>query len=117
MNIVAPEKIHFKIGNNGAATKIFRKGYFGKPFKIKKIGFGSRLCVGKVLGIPQHPFKRTVTLSYLFKNKYDLNFNFILNYQDKSIYTNKNKNKTKKGKKNIYIFGFDLGFNLGPTYP
>ena len=78
------------------ATKIFLKGYFGKPFKIikkNKIGFGSRLCVGKVLGTPQHPFKKTVTLNYLFKNKYDLNFNFILNYQEKSIYTNKNKNK------------------------
>ena len=49
--------------------------------------------MGKVLGTPQHPFKRTVTLSYLFKNKYDLNFNFILNYQEKSIYTNKNKIK------------------------
>ena len=75
--------------------------------------------MGKVLGTPQHPFKKTVTLSYLFKNKYDLNFNFILNYQEKSIYTNKNKNKkTKKRNKNIfYIFGLDLGFDLGPTYP
>ena len=74
--------------------------------------------MGKVLGTPQHPFKRTVTLSYLFKNKYDLNFNFILNYQEKSIYTNKNKNKQKRKEKNIfYIFGLDLGFNLGPTYP
>ena len=53
---------------------------------------------------PQHQFKRTVTLSYLFKNKYDLNFNFILNYKEKSIYTNKNKNKTKKGKKIIFTF-------------
>ena len=74
--------------------------------------------MGKVLGTPQHPFKKTVTLSYLFKNKYDLNFNFILNYQEKLIYTNKNKNKTKKRKKNnFYIFGLDLGFDLGPTYP
>ena len=75
--------------------------------------------MGKVLGTPQHPFKKTVTLSYLFKNEYDLNFNFILNYQEKLIYTNKNKNKTKKGKNNnnFYIFGLDLGFNLGPTYP
>ena len=75
--------------------------------------------MGKVLGTPQHPFKKTVTLSYLFKNKYDLNFNFILNYQEKSIYTNDNKNKTKKTKEknNFYIFGLDLGFNLGPTYP
>ena len=71
--------------------------------------------MGKVLGTPQHPFKRTVTLSYLFKNKYDLNFNFILNYQEKLIYTNKNKNK--KEKNNFYIFGLDLGFDLGPTYP
>ena len=72
------------------SPKFFKKGYFGKPFKIKKIiGFESRLCVGKMLGTPQHPFKKTVTLSYLFKNKYDLNFNFILNYQEKSIYTNK----------------------------
>ena len=55
----------------------------------------TRLCEGKVLGTSQHPFKRTVTLSYLFKNKYDLNFNFILNYQEKLIYINKNKNKTK----------------------
>ena len=78
----------------------------------------SRLCVGKVLGTPQHPFKRTVTLSHLFKNKYDLNFNFILNYKEKSIYTNKNKIKQKKQEKNnFYIFGLDLGFNLGPTYP
>ena len=75
--------------------------------------------MGKVLGTPQHPFKKTVTLSYLFKNKYDLNFNFILNYQEKLIYTNKNKNKqNKKRKKNIfYFFGLDLGFDLGPTYP
>ena len=70
-----------------------------------------------MLGTPQHPFKRTVTLSYLFKNKYDLNFNFILNYKEKSMYTNKNKNKTKKEKNNFYIFGFNLGFDLGPTYP
>ena len=88
--------------------------------------------MGKVLGTPQHPFKKTVTLSYLFKNKYDLNFNFILNYQEKLIYTNKNKNKTKKSiytnknknkktkkkkQKYFYIFGLDLGFDLGPTYP
>ena len=83
--------------------------------------------MGKVLGTPQHPFKKTVTLSYLFKNKYDLNFNFILNYQEKLIYINKNKNKTKKSiytnknknkQKNIfYFFGLDLGFDLGPTYP
>ena len=90
--------------------------------------------MGKVLGTLQHPFKKTVTLSYLFKNKYDLNFNFILNYQEKSIYTNKNKinkksiytnknknkNKQKKRKKKkyfFYIFGLDLGFDLGPTYP
>ena len=75
--------------------------------------------MGKVLGTPQHPFKKTVTLSYLFKNKYDLNFNFILNYQEKLIYTNKNKNKIKQKKRkknNFYIFGLDLGFDLGPTY-
>ena len=72
-----------------------------------------------MLDTPHHPFKRTVTLSYLFKNNYDLNFNFILNYQEKSIYTNDNKNKTKKTKEknNFYIFWLDLGFNLGPTYP
>ena len=72
--------------------------------------------MGKVLGTPQHPFKKTVTLSYLFKNKYDLNFNFILNYQEKSIYTNKNKinkksiytnkNKNKQKKKEKIFFTF-----------
>ena len=62
--------------------------------------------MGRVLGTPQHPFKRTVTLSYLFKNKYDLNFNFILNYQEKSIYTNKKITiKQNKEKNNFYIFG------------
>ena len=60
---------------------------------------------------PTAPFKRTVTLNYLFKNKYDLNFNFILNYQEKSIYTNKNKNKTKKRKKIIFTF-LDLTYDL-----
>ena len=105
----------------------FLKGYFGKPFKIKN-RVRESIVRGEDVRHPTSPFKRSVTLSYLFKNKYDLNFNFILNYQEKLIYTNKNKNKTKKSiytnkNKNkqkkifFYIFGLDLGFDLGPTYP
>ena len=57
---------------------------------------------------PQHSFIRMVTISYLFKNKYDLNFNFILNYQEKSIYTNKNNNKQKNERKKIFFTFLNL---------
>ena len=45
---------------------------------------------------PTAPVQENGYPKLLVKNKYDLNFNFILNYQEKLIYTNKNKNKTKK---------------------
>jgi hypothetical protein len=68
------------------------------------MGSGVCLCVGKVLGTPRHPFKKTVTSFLMFslfaKPKF-VGFLLCTNVPISVV------RYTKNGKRNVTSFGFD----------
>ena len=67
-----------------------------------KMGSRVCLCVGKVLGTPQHPFKKTVTSLLVFPLFAKPRFVGLCTNVPISV-----MRCTKNGKRNVTSFGFD----------
>ena len=69
-----------------------------------EMGLGVSLCVGKVLGTPRHPFKKTVTFLLVFPLFAKPRFvGFLLCTNVPNLV----EQYTKNGKCNLTSFGFD----------